>query len=34
MPRLIRLYIQQVLAGFGLATVFVGILLWQNVANL
>ncbi len=34
MPRLIRLYILQVLAGFGLSTVFVGILLWQNVANL
>ena len=34
MPRLIRLYILQILAGFGLSTVFVGILLWQNVANL
>ncbi|MCR8549839.1 hypothetical protein M4578_18575 [Salipiger sp. P9] len=34
MPRLVRLYILQILAGFALSTVFVGLLLWQNVANL
>ncbi|APX21610.1 hypothetical protein GCM10011326_10450 [Salipiger profundus] len=34
MPRLVRLYILQTLMGFGLSTVFVGLLLWQNVANL
>lgn len=34
MPKLIRLYILQVLAGFGLSAVFVGLLLWANVANL
>ena len=34
MPKLIRLYILQVLAGFGLSAVFVGALLWFNVANL
>ncbi|MBN7785822.1 hypothetical protein JYP51_12880 [Ponticoccus gilvus] len=34
MPRLIRLYIVQTLAGFALSAVFVGILLWFNVANL
>ncbi|MBN9889392.1 hypothetical protein [Salipiger abyssi] len=34
MPRLVRLYILQVFAGFGLSTVFVGLLLWLNVANL
>lgn len=34
MPRLIRLYIQQCLVGFGLSAVFVGALLWADVANL
>lgn len=34
MPRLVRLYILQTLMGFGLSTIFVGLLLWQNVANL
>ncbi len=34
MPRLIRLYITQVLIGFGLSAVFVAALLWFNVANL
>ncbi len=34
MPGLIRLYIQQVITGFGLAALFVGMLLWMNVANL
>lgn len=34
MPQLIRLYIVQVLAGFGLAALFVGALLVYNVANL
>lgn len=34
MPKLIRLYILQVLAGFGLSALFVGALLWFNVANL
>ncbi|MBY6116005.1 hypothetical protein KUW09_14255 [Mameliella alba] len=34
MPRLIRLYIVQVLTGFGLSALFVGLLLWFNVANL
>ncbi|MGP6086513.1 hypothetical protein [Antarctobacter jejuensis] len=34
MPKLIRLYITQVLTGFGLSAVFVGALLWFNVANL
>ncbi len=34
MPKLIRLYILQVLAGFGLSAIFVGLLLWANVANL
>ena len=34
MPRLVRLYIVQVLAGFGLSALFVGALLWYNVANL
>lgn len=34
MPKLIRLYVLQVLAGFGLSAVFVGLLLWLNVANL
>lgn len=34
MPKLVRLYILQVLAGFGLSAIFVGLLMWFNVANL
>jgi hypothetical protein len=34
MPKLIRLYITQVAIGFGLAGVFVAMLLWFNIANL
>ena len=34
MPKLVRLYIQQVLIGFFLAGVLVALLLWFNVANL
>ena len=34
MPKLIRLYILQVVSGFGLSALFVGALLWFNVANL
>lgn len=34
MPKLIRLYITQVLVGFGLSAAMVGLLLWANVANL
>ncbi|KZY48191.1 hypothetical protein A3731_07010 [Roseovarius sp. HI0049] len=34
MPKLIRLYIKNVAIGFGLAGVFVGMLLWFNIANL
>lgn len=34
MPKLIRLYITQVAIGFGIAGLFVGMLLWFNVANL
>ena len=34
MPKLIRLYIVNVLIGFALAAVFVGLLLWFNIANL
>lgn len=34
MPKLVRLYISQVLIGFGVAALFVGALLWMNVANL
>ncbi|CUH75850.1 hypothetical protein [Tropicibacter naphthalenivorans] len=34
MPKLIRMYITQVIAGFGLSALFVGALLWFNVANL
>lgn len=34
MPKLISLYIRQVLAGFGLSALFVGALLYTNVANL
>ncbi|SLN35343.1 hypothetical protein ROG8370_01445 [Roseovarius gaetbuli] len=34
MPKLVRLYITQVAIGFGLAGVFVAMLLWFNIANL
>lgn len=34
MPKLIRLYITQVLIGFAIAAAFVGVLLALNVANL
>lgn len=34
MPELVKLYIRQVVVGFGLAALFVGMLLWMNVANL
>ena len=34
MPKLIRLYIVNVLIGFALAALFVGLMLWFNVANL
>ncbi|MBC7163638.1 MAG: hypothetical protein H5U15_01385 [Roseovarius sp.] len=34
MPRLVRLYITHVAIGFGLAGVFVGLLLWFDIANL
>ena len=34
MPRLVRLYIKQVLIGFGLSAIFVSALLYTNVGNL
>ncbi len=34
MPALVRLYIRNVITGFGLSAAFVGALLWLNVANL
>lgn len=34
MPRLIRLYIISAMTGFAVAGVFVGLVLWFNVANL
>ncbi len=34
MPKLINLYIRQVLFGFGLSAVFVALLLYTNVGNL
>lgn len=34
MPKLIRLYITQAAIGFGLAGVFVAMLLWFNIGNL
>lgn len=34
MPRLITLYINNVLIGFAISAVFTALLLWQNVANL
>ena len=34
MPKLIRLYIVNVLIGFGIAAAFVGMLLWFDIARL
>lgn len=34
MPKLVRMYIRQVLIGFALSIAFTGALLWLNVANL
>lgn len=34
MPRLVRLYIRQVIVGFAISAVFVAALLWLDVANL
>ncbi|WP_372839349.1 hypothetical protein [Phaeovulum sp.] len=34
MPRLVRLYLINIALGLGLSLVFVGLLLWFNVANL
>lgn len=34
MPKLIKMYITQVIIGFIVSAVFVGLLLWFNVANL
>ena len=34
MPKLIKLYIVNVIIGFALAGLFVGMLLWFNIANL
>ena len=34
MPRLVRLYLTNIAAGFALSAVFVGLILWFNVANL
>lgn len=34
MPELVKLYIRQVVIGFGLSALFVAALLWLNVANL
>ncbi|APG46294.1 hypothetical protein [Phaeobacter porticola] len=34
MPKLVRLYIQNVVIGFAIAGAFVGMLLWFNVMNL
>ncbi|MBU2981858.1 hypothetical protein KO498_08525 [Lentibacter algarum] len=34
MPKLIKLYIVNVAIGFGVAAVFVGLLLWFNIGNL
>lgn len=34
MPELVRLYIKNVLMGFGLSALFIGALLYLNVANL
>ena len=34
MPKLIQMYITNVAIGFGIAAVFVGLLLWFDIANL
>lgn len=34
MPKLIKLYIVSVAYGFGLSVVFLGLLLWQDIAGL
>lgn len=34
MPKLVQLYIRQALVGFALSGIFVGLLLYTNVANL
>ena len=34
MPKLIALYIRSVTIGFGLSAVFLGLMLWQDVAGL
>ena len=34
MPKLVRLYIRNVLAGFALAAVFTGLLIWLDVGGL
>lgn len=34
MPKLVRMYILQVVTGFGLSALFVALLLWLNVGNL
>lgn len=34
MPKLIALYIRSVVIGFGLSGVFLGLMLWQDVAGL
>ena len=34
MPKLIKLYIVSVAYGFGLSVVFLGLLLWQDIAEL
>ena len=34
MPKLIALYIRSVAIGFGLSAVFLGLMLWQDVAHL
>lgn len=34
MPKLVRLYIQSVVIGFGLSVVFLGGLIWMDVAGL
>ncbi|MGB7317122.1 MAG: hypothetical protein WBC85_04060 [Planktotalea sp.] len=34
MPRLIRMYITQVIVGFVISAVFVGALMWFNIMNL
>ena len=34
MPKLIKMYITQVIIGFIVSAVFVGLLLWFNIANL